>query len=80
MAKPVEGATSARLAFVSIVEWVIFFVQNEKNVVWGKFVSVQTEITCEPITCNQCYPNPQVCESMGFDPGPEVVRVNRNYV
>ena len=38
-AKPVEEATNARLATVSIVEWLIFFVQNEKNAVWGKFDS-----------------------------------------
>ena len=35
-AKPAEEAMNARLASVSIVQWVIFFVQNEKNVVRKK--------------------------------------------
>ena len=57
-----------------------FFVQNEKNAVWGKFDSctnrnyVLTDyVLSESVNL--------VCKSMRFDSGPEVfVRVNRNYV
>ena len=57
MAKPVEEATSVQLAFVSIVEWVIFFfLYKTKRMSFGESLTVvQTEITREPITC---YPNP----------------------
>ena len=38
-AKPVEEAMNARLASVSVVEWVIFLRTKQKNVVLGRFDS-----------------------------------------
>ena len=56
MAKPVEEATSARLASVSIMEWVIFLRTKRKEMSFGENLTVvKTEITGEPI---MCYPNP----------------------
>ena len=40
MAKPVEEATSARLASVSIVEWVIFLRTKRKECRLGKILQL----------------------------------------
>ena len=70
-AKPVEEATNARLASVSIVEWVIFFVQNEKNVVLGKFdSSYKPKLRVNRLRVIRIC---KVCESMRFASGPEVI-------
>ena len=78
-AKPVEEATKARLASVSIVEWVIFLRTNEKNVVWEKIDScTKPKLRDDGLRVIRIR---KVCESMQFDSGPEVfVCVNRNYV
>ena len=53
--KPAEEATNARLASVSIEEWVIFLrTKRKERRLWKYLTVVQSEITCKPITC---YPN-----------------------
>ena len=52
MDKPAEEATNARLAPVSIEEWVIFLrTKRKEHRLWKYLTVVQSEITCKPITC-----------------------------
>ena len=78
-AKPAEEATNARLASVSIVEWVIFLCTKWKEHRLGKIWQL-----CKPklrVNRLRVIRIRNVCELMRFDPGPEVfVCVNRNYV
>ena len=79
MAKPVEEATNARLASVSIVEWVIFLCTKRKERRLGKIWQLyKPKLRVNRLRVIRIC---KVCESMRFDSGPEVfVRVNRNYV
>ena len=78
-AKPVEEAMNARLASVSIVEWVIFLRTKRKERSSGETLTVvQPKLRVNRLRVIRIR---EVCESMRFDSGPEVsVRVNRNYV
>ena len=73
-AKPAEEATNARLASVSIVEWVIFLRTKRKDRRLGKIGHLyKPKLRVIRIR--------KECESMRFDSGSEVfVPVNRKYV